>query len=707
MSFILPSARRTCSRVDVRATVEGLGVVQPTSPLAKHDRHVGAGGYTGGARRPGGQGQCHYGPRGTCRYTADPEHGPAWIGGTTERHARLRVRPRSAYQSLETSVRLLFRRAWKSITGPVIDPETELAGHMVLSGPNGSGKSNLLEAIEQGAIDVADIVRSTSPSGVPNVRLFRLAQLVAAVESAQPLASYRGRWTGLHQAVTEAIANQSRSNPTLDSDQLDANVRTQVLAQRSISAAELERRVAAADKRLIEFGPDDYRRHAPLLPGIRDPFQLTVGELFLTYYERRMQNDFHQWRVDKGKASGPALTDEQFQERYGPPPWDLLNETLLLVGIDYEFTVPSTDFDDNVGYEAHLLYRPTRTAIKTADLSSGEKTLLLVAMCLYTGDKLGDTIEFPSVLLLDEPDASLHPSMVQSLLRVTDEIFHRRFGVRVIMTTHAPSTVALAASESLYTIRRVGDPRLRPASRDQALNSLTVGISTLSVRIENRRQVIVESEYDEDAYQELFRLLRSRLDTQLSLEFIASGKGGKGDSDAVKYLVRTLRHKGNASVWGVVDRDSRGGAGEGIAYIASRYSIENLVLDPLALGAFLIRDDICSSEELGLPPGVRHFQIGALHAQTIVDTVTSKLTAAGDDEALQSVDYEGGYSAVVPSFWLDMDGHELEDRIMDTFLPLRKYRKGLKREVITKALRDVPDLIPADVERLFRVLLAT
>jgi hypothetical protein len=275
------------------------------------------------------------------------------------------------------------------------------------------------------------------------------------------------------------------------------------------------------------------------------------------------------------------------------------------------------------------------------------------------------------------------------------------------MTTHAPSTVALAASESLYTIRRAGDPRLRQASRDEALNSLTVGISTLSVRLENRRQVIVESEYDEDAYQELFRLLRPRLETELSLEFIASGKGGKGDSDAVKYLVQTLREKGNASVWGVVDRDCRGGAGEGIAYVANRYSIENLVLDPLPLGAFLVRDAICSPEELGLPPEVRHFQIGADHAQTIVDIITSKLVEPGDDEALQSVDYAGGFSAAVASFYLNMKGHELEDRITNKFLPLRKYGKGLKRDVIRKGLRDVPDLIPADVERLFAVLLGS
>lgn len=603
------------------------------------------------------------------------------------------------------SLRLFFRRQWNSITGPIIDSNTELANHIVLSGLNGSGKSDLLEAIDQGAVDVAGVTRSTPGPGSPNVRLFRLAQLVAAAESAQSPASYRGRWAPLQQQVVHTIATQTQHNNELDSDQLEAIVRAQILMGRLVSEAELDRMVSAAGKRLIEFGPDDYRAHAPLFLGVRDPFQMTVGELFVTYFERRKQNDLLQWAVEKRKAPGPALSDEEFAKRYGPPPWDLLNQTLLLVGLDYEFEIPA-GFAEDIPYEATLIHRPTRTAVKTAQLSSGEKTLLIVAMCLYTGDRLGYAIELPEVLLLDEPDASLHPSMVQSLLRVTNEIFNKRYGVKVIMTTHSPSTVALAPSESLYTIRRTGDPRLRPATRDEALNSLTVGISTLSVRIENRRQVFVESEYDEDAFQELFRLLRPRLDTELSLEFIASGKGGKGDCDAVKYLVRTLRDRGNSSVWGVVDRDSRGGSGDGIAYVAERHSLENLVLDPLALGIFLLRENILPPERMGVPPRTRHFELEPQHLQAIVDFVGDKAGQKGDDDAPVTVDYVGGCSVLVPSFYLNVQGHELESRLTSAFLPLRGYGKRLKREVVSKALRDRPDFIPSAVEAIFRTLLS-
>src|SRR5690242_1820462 len=119
-------------------------------------------------------------------------------------------------------------------------------------------------------------------------------------------------------------------------------------------------------------------------------------------------------------------------------------------------------------------------------------------MSLYMDSRPGEAVELPKVLLLDEPDATLHPAMIQSLLRVLDHIFCQRYGVKVMLVTHAPTTVALAPEESIYTMRRKGAPRVRSVSRDEALSSLLVGVPRLSIRNEHRRQVFVESENDED-----------------------------------------------------------------------------------------------------------------------------------------------------------------------------------------------------------------
>lgn len=52
---------------------------------------------------------------------------------------------------------------------------------------------------------------------------------------------------------------------------------------------------------------------------------------------------------------------------------------------------------------------------------------------------------FPDILLLDELDASLHPSMIKNMIGVIEDIFLEQ-GIKVILVTHSPSTIALTFS---------------------------------------------------------------------------------------------------------------------------------------------------------------------------------------------------------------------------------------------------------------------
>lgn len=598
-------------------------------------------------------------------------------------------------------MRLLYERAWKSIGSAVADEE--LADFIVLSGPNGSGKSQLLEAIEDGATRVAGVEQRP---GVNAVRLFRLAQLVAAAEGPQSAAQFRDRWVQLHQIVEQFKQPGSGHGLQQGSPELDAWVQARLVENRQITQPSLERMLNETGKRIIDFTLDDFRRYSPMLFGVRDPFQLTVGELFLTYHDRRTRNEFLQWRAaEKDDAPEQPLSDDEFVSRYGPPPWTLLNETLELIGLPYEFERPE-GIEDQVTYEPRLIDRELSTSVKPDELSSGEKTLLAIAMSLYTGSELGEAIELPEVLLLDEADASLHPSMVQSLLRVTGEIFCGRYGVKVIVTTHSPSTVALAPAESLYTMRRTGVPRLRHTSRDDALLALTIGVPTLSVSVENRRQVFVESEYDEACYQELFRLVRSELASPFSLEFIASGKGGSGGETAVRHLVTSLRSAGNTTVCGIVDRDDRVQTSDGIAFLRNRDSLENLVFDPLPLGIFLLRERAVASQDVGLPDGIRHFEITGQQAQALADYVQGRILSPDELQPTTQVQYVGGLCLNISEKYLVLDGHDLEERLRAAFPPLNAHGTGLKRRVIDRALSDVPEFTPSDVTTLFNEALS-
>jgi ABC-type branched-subunit amino acid transport system ATPase component len=599
-------------------------------------------------------------------------------------------------------MRLTFARPSKSIAETVSGEE--LGEFIVLSGPNGAGKSNLLEAIAQGAL----IVEGVSQGPNPQIRLFELAQLVAVAGGMQSAMSYRDTWVPLKQQVDNLVMQYTTNPPNLQrgTDQLEQMVVNSIVGNRQATAQAIERLKTESGKLLSDFTTEDFRRFAPLVTGIKDPFQFSVAELFLSYHDRRTRNEFYQWQLQKnGRSSGTPITNEEFIARYGSPPWDLLNEILALVGLNYTFNQPE-GAEDTLSFEARLIDRDSRVSIRAEHLSAGEKTLLAVAMSLYMGARLGEVIELPRVLLLDEPDASLHPSMVQSLIRVVDEVFVQRYSVKVIMTTHSPTTVALAPEHALYVMSRTEQPRLRRASRDEALRTLTVGLSTLSVKVENRRQVFVESETDEASYQDLYRLLRPRIQSDVSLHFIASGKGGKGDADAVKRLVSELRSGGNNSVMGVVDRDRREGSPDGILFSAERYTVENFVLDPVIVGTFLLRERFITPEAAGLPSGARYLDLSSTAAQRLATYVSTSLARSGDDTTQVTCVYCGGFSVQLPKWYLELPGHDLEERLLQRFAELNRYRGRLKAEVINKAFNDFPDFIPEAILRLFSQLAA-
>ncbi|MFO0389504.1 MAG: ATP-dependent nuclease [Alphaproteobacteria bacterium] len=116
-------------------------------------------------------------------------------------------------------------------------------------------------------------------------------------------------------------------------------------------------------------------------------------------------------------------------------PWDRIDRILhsfgLLIRVDRMYLASGLKF---------LRFLPSKldeTGLDMKDLSSGERGAFALALWTWGNSSRQKT----DVLLVDEFDAHLNPSIAEKFIAVIKEYFVD-LGVQVIMTTHNPSTVA-------------------------------------------------------------------------------------------------------------------------------------------------------------------------------------------------------------------------------------------------------------------------
>lgn len=454
---------------------------------------------------------------------------------------------------------------------------------------------------------------------------------------------------------------------------------------------------------------DQVKRHSPW--GHISPFEPPVVQMMARYRDIQVRNGLQHWR-DQQERTTLALSADQFEAEHGRPPWEVISETLQAFGLPYRVAAPATD-----------PAIPTRLALRRADsstevqihaLSSGERVLLRFALSLFNYDVFDLATNLPKLVLLDEMDASLHPEMVQRWLTALDEGLVARLDTKVILTTHSPTTVALAPEASLFEMRR-GIPGPRKVSKQEALNGLTFGVPALAVDFSGRRQVFVESDTDASTFEVLATVMKGRVNMPRSLAFISTGIREKNveqntGCQIVRQLVAQLRDNGARTVSGLLDWDGgRNQSGAGIHVLAegTHYALDNLLLDPLLLAILLIRENKA-------PATVEHAfgHIGTLEAgelQKLADAVVTSvpLPDTADRTQVQSC-FAGGVTILVPREWQVMRGHDLEKLIVVQNKVLKKWfgkgRGKLTEAIASLVIRDYPDLCPKPLADLLTKL---
>lgn len=442
----------------------------------------------------------------------------------------------------------------------------------------------------------------------------------------------------------------------------------------------------------------------------RDVLDLpNLAAIFNQYVKSRIDNLFQMFLASRGRDTY-FVQEDSFEQMYGRAPWVVLNEVVSdAFGEKYRFTEPNSENLPDPEFRVSLKDVASGEFIAFDKLSSGEQTLLWLVLILFNALYQGGAgVVAPKLLLLDEPDAFLHPSMVIKIMGILKD-FTARFGTKIIVTTHSPTTVALSPPDSIYC---VGGNRVIAVDQDFAIAELLDGITQVSINPRNRRQVFVESHYDARVCETLYSGLQKYLsDSKVSLSFSATGTklprklvedtfrsifkndeiepgkmerfitslNGVGCCDLVKGVVEDLHRKGGTTVRGLIDRDrfdKPNRAGEGLVVIGEGicYAIENIIFDPVCVLWFLyVNDrknftmrDICDREV-----NPREWVSDADLLQISVDKFIYNILGF-ENSRDYLMEYVGGAKVFTDLRYLNHHGHELARLIMNKHGRLRK-----------------------------------
>ncbi len=400
-----------------------------------------------------------------------------------------------------------------------------------------------------------------------------------------------------------------------------------------------------------------------------------LSEAFLTYHCKSAQ------RRDEG------LSESQIVSALGKAPWDIVNDLLKSADFPYYVNKPKAYMGDFI---FQLISRQEESLIiNFSDLSSGEKVLISLAIWMFNSSK---TRRLPRLILWDEPDAHLHPSAIKKFIDVVERILVGKNGVRVIMTTHSPSTVSLSPEYALFEMSNSLPQISQLKSKEYGINLLTEGMIVVKPNI---KYVLVEDDDDAKFYNALFVLLKSKKKvlTTIDIVFISSSnrKNNKsGGCTVVRTWVEKFGSNGTGDIFqGLMDFDNGSNVPESITptkylHVIGRYSLENYLLDPILVFASLLHENtiltvpgikqLTQKDELTIPkfPSAKLQKIADHVLQQIEPTLEAQ---TDDDKEVSEVSFMSRRKLNYPNWLLKRRGHTLHGKFKMKFKRAVDYDK--------------------------------
>ena len=606
---------------------------------------------------------------------------------------------------------------------------------LVLTGRNGSGKTRLIESLQNqcSMISIGDEIVNTK-----DVRLVEQSSLNPSIGSNYNDAQFQTKITGSLQ-LYDRIKNDLNSPYDQNKSQQYNRMRDSGLDYESLF------KLCMSISKTVNKSASELT-HDDIILNFEEPLKNVLGmqnisTIFNQYIKRLNKNKYNEWlRTVKGEDF-QYWSEEEFFNRFGERPWTIVNKILEdTFDGKFQFIIPD-EKSQSYTYQTQLIQTDNHLLVSVEHLSSGEKTLLWLALTLFNSQYYDAEIAHaPKILLIDEPDAFLHPKMVLKMYQAL-ESFKCNFNSIVLISTHSPTTVALAPSNEVFLVE---NDSISAVEKDSAIAQLLDGVTQISLNPKNRRQVFVESQYDADVYQAIYSKLvhkSNTIDPKISLSFVSSGPkmpkqqlidkakqvfdikdeailsefvesiNGIGNCVQVIGQVESLVENENNSVRGIIDWDRKNHPSRNVSVLAKdyAYSIENVTLDPVCILLLLHIEkpdiftmvDVCGSD-IHWSDWLKDLDI---LQESIDDYILCVLGRANKRDS--SLRYISGIELFTDSEYLTKNGHDLERLVKEKYPGLNAFcKKGkdgeLKYSIVNKSMLNLTkgDFIPSVFEKV-------
>ena len=429
--------------------------------------------------------------------------------------------------------------------------EIELEDFTILTGVNGSGKTHLLEALVQDKCQIDSILPKDIvffdfiQFKIENEQAYNKEQITSERQGAwNYFITREGNNPPLIQHNLEKIKNKFLNedeykkikditqgknkflNELVDDDFENEELKNkffnykndirEFFSQAPLQSNQQAQSILALSKKLYSFIDEIseiefMNTYRPIT--LKENFlPMQLGKIFMDYRVKEYE-EYHK-NLEKSDSSADRnqlkiLAQQKCKSLYaGSTPWEIINEFLnaytyfrYTISFPEEFSTEAYIYNTRKPFMPELIDSDMDISVNYQDLSSGEQILFALALCLFKGKS--DNI-FPKLLLLDEIDAGLHPSMIGNLLHVIHEVLLKK-GTKVILATHSPTTIALAPEKSIFVINKVGQKRVEKCTKKKALGILTEGYMTMEEGIKlfdqiSKKELSIITEGDNTEY---------------------------------------------------------------------------------------------------------------------------------------------------------------------------------------------------------------